>query len=59
METVELDEAEGRLQLAVVHRQSLEYEESVDQFKQVIELNPGYVDIGKAKKQPRKIEKGR
>ncbi len=33
--------------------------EPVDQFKQVIELNPGYVDIGKAKKQLRKIEKGR
>ena len=40
LETVELDEAEGRLQLAVVHRQNEEYEESVDQFKQVIELDP-------------------
>jgi len=85
---------ERRLQLAVVHGQNEEYDESVDQFlgvieldpkrgmtyfmlghvyilkgdfldaeaafsRQLLELNPAYIDNGKAKKQLRKIEKGR
>jgi len=40
LETVELDEAEGRLQLGIVYRQKEEYDKSIEQFNLALELAP-------------------
>jgi len=50
---------DARYKVAKLYEKKRDKEQAASHYRILIERNPGYVDVGKAKKQLRKIEKGR
>lgn len=50
---------DARYKLAGLYYKQKDYEQAAIHYKKLLELNPGYVDAGNAKKKLRKIKKGR
>jgi tetratricopeptide (TPR) repeat protein len=50
---------DSRFKLAKTLQKKKEYDEAVFHYTKLLELTPGHIDCGKAKKQLRKIRKGR
>jgi tetratricopeptide (TPR) repeat protein len=50
---------DARYNVARIYEKNKDKEQAAYHYRILIERNPGYIDVGKAKKQLRKIEKGR
>jgi len=50
---------DARYKVARLYEKNKDKEQAAYHYRILIERNPGYIDVGKAKKQLRKIEKGR